>query len=166
MATLKSTDIIGNLTINGSAYIQENLYSGSGEVTGDIQAATKAYIDQFKPEDWKPVPLEANVAPGTYGTRNTPSYRKVGNHVYIEGGVSISERIGTSSYRIGVLPTGYRPLKNVYRLKAGTAQRVYRVYINTSGLLILEWAFNLTTNVQHQGTVSWVQIDMDYWIDS
>lgn len=113
---------------------------------------------------WHTIPLAEGITPGTYGTRHTPSYRKIGNEIIIEGGIACTlPDSGTIS--VGTLPAGYRPLANCYKIQACSNTRVARVYINTSGMIGVEWVVNLYDGNRYTGDITWIQIDMRFFID-
>ena len=113
---------------------------------------------------WHTLPLASGVTPGTYGTRPVPSYRIIGNHVKIEGGVSFNIS-GTSPVLLATVPAGFRPLENVYVLRPCSGFRAASVYLTTEGNLYLGWVFNLDSATRYTGELSWMQVDMDFFID-
>ena len=134
---------------------------GTGGVTAQMAMTN---IQNDSSVGWHAIPLESGVTPGTYGTRPTPSYRRIGNEVIIEGGVACTLP-SSGTVTIGYLPEGYRPLANVYTLQACSNSRVARVYINTSGMMGIEWVVNLYDGTRYSGEIPWVQIDMRFFVD-
>lgn len=113
---------------------------------------------------WHTIPLDEGITPGTYGTRHTPSYRKIGNEIIIEGGIACTLP-DSGTITVGTLPAGYRPLANCYKIQACSNTRVARVYINTSGMIGVEWVVNLYDGNRYTGDITWIQIDMRFFID-
>lgn len=113
---------------------------------------------------WWTLKLASGVTSGTYGTRPTPSYRKIGSRVFIEGGVGVTIP-SSGSVLLATLPAGFRPLKNVYTLQACSGTRVARVYLDTNGNLYCEWIYNLTDGSRFSGEISWMQIDMSFFVN-
>ena len=133
--------------------------------TGGTTAQTAlSNLESDNSVGWHAIPLESGVTPGEYGTRPTPSYRRIGNEVIIEGGVACTLP-SSGTVTIGYLPEGYRPLANVYTLQACSNTRVARVYINTSGMMGIEWVVNLYDGTRYSGEIPWVQIDMRFFVD-
>ena len=131
---------------------------------GSTAQESMANIQNDSSVAWKPLSLAPDIEPGTYGTRPTPSYRKIGNHVKIEGGVSFNIP-GTSPVLLATVPAGFRPLENVYALRPCSGFRGASVYLTTEGNLYLGWVFNLDSATRYTGNLSWMQIDMDFYID-
>lgn len=134
---------------------------GTGGVTAQMAMTN---IQNDPSVAWKTLSLAPGVEPGTYGTRPTPSYRKIGNHVKIEGGVSVNIP-GTSPVLLATVPAGFRPLENVYVLRPCSGFRATSVYLTTEGNLYLGWVFNLDSATRYTGDLSWMQIDMDFYVD-
>ena len=134
---------------------------GTGGVTAQMAMTN---IQNDPSVAWKTLSLAPGVEPGTYGTRPTPSYRKIGNHVKIEGGVSVNIP-GTSPVLLATVPAGFRPLENVYVSCTCSGFRSTSVYLTTGGNLYLGWVFNLDSATRYTGDLSWLQIDMEFYID-
>lgn len=113
---------------------------------------------------WKTLSLAPGVVAGKYGTRKIPSYRKIGNHVFVEGGVKFTIP-GTSAVLLGTLPEGYRPKINKYIVAALSGYRVARLYVAANGNVYCEWVFQLDSNSRYTGDMEWMQIDIDFFID-
>ena len=135
-----------------------------GGTGGTTAQAALANLESDSSVGWRAIPLESGVTPGQYGTRPIPSYRRIGNEIIIEGGVACTLP-PSGTVTIGYLPEGYRPLANVYTLQACSNTRVARVYINTSGMMGIEWVVNLYDGTRYSGEMSWVQIDMRFFVD-
>lgn len=113
---------------------------------------------------WNPLPLEAGISPSNnMGTRPIPSYRKVGNHVYIEGGVAIEGYSG-STVKIATLPAGFRPLSNTYVLNACSGANIARVYVQPNGNMAVEWIKKISDGSDRTGDMSWLQINLDFFV--
>ena len=134
-------------------------FRGNVRIEGDAQFDSGL---TFPP--WQAITLAPGVTPGKYGTRSTPSYRKIGNHVFVEGGVTFTIS-GTSSVLLGTLPVGYRPMNNKYVLVACSGYRVARLYVAANGNIYCEWIFQLDSNSRYTGEMAWMQIDIEYFID-
>ena len=135
-----------------------------GGTGGKTAQAAMTNIQNDSSVGWHAIPLESGVTPGDYGTRPIPSYRRIGNEIIIEGGVACTLP-SSGTVTIGYLPEGYRPLANVYTLQACSNTRVARVYINTSGMMGIEWVVNLYDGTRYSGEIHWVQIDMRFFVD-
>lgn len=113
---------------------------------------------------WTPLDLESGVTAATLGTRPVPSCRKIGAHVYVEGSVSLAIP-ESGSIRIATLPEEYKPKQNSYKLVPCSSYRVARIFVNSSGQLCVEWVYNLTDGSRYSGEISWIQIDISYFVD-
>lgn len=114
---------------------------------------------------WKTLSLAPGVTAGRLGTMAVPSYRKIGNKVYIAGGVNLTIS-GTSAVLIATLPEGYHPQRGHYEIHACSGYRVARVYVTEAGNLYLEWVFNLDSATRYIGDMEWLQITMEYFVVS
>lgn len=112
---------------------------------------------------WTALDLESGVTPATLGTRPVPGYRKIGPHVFIEGGVSLEITSGGNDL-IAVLPEGYRPAQNVYGWAQCASTRLARIVVNTAGNLVCEWVYNIGGS-RYTGDLSWLQINISYFVD-
>lgn len=118
--------------------------------------------DKISDTGWVNITLASDVSVGTLG--GTPQYRKVGNHVFIRGGYKGTKGSGTLT--LGTLPTGVRPLNNVYDFNSIGGTRIARTYVNTSGNIVLEWVWTLQANpAAYTGAFDWVNVEMDFWVD-
>lgn len=104
--------------------------------------------------------LANGTTPGTVGGKLR--YRKMGNHVYVAGSVQITP--ADSAIEICTMPEGYRPTGNTYKLAAMGGERIARIYINTSGKLMLEWAIDISDGGKYKAN-NWVDCAFDYWTD-
>ncbi len=102
------------------------------------------------------------------GTSDNTSYgngqlrvRKVGSHVYVAGGVTITP--GSSSVIIADLGYGVKN-NNQYFIKACSGSRVARLYVNTGGGLYLEWVLNVSNGSKYTSSL-WVDCNIDFWVD-
>lgn len=119
--------------------------------------------------EWTPLSLASGILPGSYGTRPTPSYRRIGTHVYLEGGVSatVSENSsGSDPVLLATLPAECRPLRNIYTIQSCSGGRVARVFLSSGGNLYCEWVYNLGDGSRFVGEIPWLQIDMNFFIDN
>ena len=114
--------------------------------------------------EWTALDLESGITPATLGTRPVPSYRKIGARVYVEGSVSLAIP-ESGSIRIASLPKDCKPKQNTYKLVPCSSYRVARIFVNSSGQLCVEWIFNLTDGKRYSGEISWVQMDISYFVD-
>ena len=110
--------------------------------------------------EWIYPTLTNGTTPGGAGS-GTLRYKKLGNHVFIMGSVTITP--STSSVTIFTLPEGYRPISNVYKLAAMGGKRIARLYANPSGLFVLEWTVDISDGASYTNS-NWVECSMDFWI--
>ena len=99
-------------------------------------------------------------ANNNYGGRNALGYCKIGDIVYVAGGVGITNYSGTNAAAT-VLPSGYRPATNHYYFCATGGSRIARVYIRPDGNIFVEWVKNIDDGSTMTGEVTW--IDLSTW---
>lgn len=135
---------------------------GTGGVTAQMAMTN---IQNDRSVAWRTLSLAPGVTAGRLGTMAVPSYRKIGNKVYIAGGVNLTIS-GTSAVLIATLPEGYHPQRGHYEIHACSGYRVARVYVTEAGNLYLEWVFNLDSATRYIGDMEWLQITMEYFVVS
>lgn len=135
---------------------------GTGGVTAQMAMTN---IQNDPSVAWRTLSLAPGVTAGRLGTMAVPSYRKIGNKVYIAGGVNLTIS-GTSAVLIATLPEGYHPQRGHYEIHACSGYRVARVYVTEAGNLYLEWVFNLDSATRYTGDMEWLQITMEYFVVS
>lgn len=111
---------------------------------------------------WKTLSLASGVTPGPY---RKPQYRKIGNHVFVSGDVAITID-GTNLALIAQLPEGYGPPGNVYKGAMATGFQLGRLLIGSARNLYVEWVYSLQTGNRFDGQLSWICIDMDWYVDT
>lgn len=148
--------------IQNTSYVLQTVISRDNKIFTRTQDGTGVW-SAWSDTGWIPLTLQSGVTIGDYG-RTTPSYRKIGNHVFISGSVVVTPD-ATTSVILAYLPTGFIPLKTQYTISAGGGQRITRVHVNSSdGSIRLEYAWDLTTNARTT-TNTWYDITMDFFID-
>ena len=73
--------------------------------------------------------------------------------------------MGSSAVQICSIPTGYIPTNTAYSMTATGGTRVARINANSGGVLYVEWIYNLNNTSAYTGTVNWLDITLDYWLD-
>lgn len=129
----------GNVTFNNSVLINGNLWLNPTWV--DVQ--TNSGI--------------SNPNPNSYGGGKL-KVTKIGNHVYLTGGVS-----AISGNTIGTLSSSYAPGTNRYFLVACGGARICRLLIKANGEIVAEWIRNLDDGSEATANV-WIDCEVDYWI--
>lgn len=143
------------LTANAMNHIEDGI--------SDVDAALAGKEDAVNDTGWQTLPLAAGIT-GTNGAggRPTPSYRKIGNKVIIEGAVSAALQ-GASPVSIGTLPSGFRPHNALYKLVPVGGARIARVAVTAAGLVNISWAYNVTGSA-YSGS-AWAQLNMEFYVD-
>ena len=101
-----------------------------------------------------------------YDWYTTCGYRRIGNRVYVRGHVAMSDDYdGSSGIAVFTLPEGYRPTNRVFALNAMTGRRIARVRVQPSGTLDVEWMVNITDGSYVTGSVTWIDINMNFLVD-
>lgn len=128
------------------------VYNGG---TGASDGPTALANLGFPLGSWMSIPLASGISQGTYGGR--PQYRKMGDIVYICGGVTGITSAGT---RVGTLPTGYRPSSNRYFFGPSQGSAVTRWYITSAGDIYLEWCRMVADGSEVYSRTWW---EFDFW---
>lgn len=177
---INTADIVDNLTSTSTTvplsanqgrnlknYIDSNTQS-IGEVadlhTTDKTNTVNAINElQGKLEDtgWIDITLSSGTTTGIYGGK--PQYRKIGDHVFLRGGIAFTK--GSSTYTVSNLPSGIIPVNPIYRMEATGGTRVARLGVSTAGTLFVDWIYLLNGTSAYTGEVSWLIIDCDYFLD-
>lgn len=132
---------------------------GGGGTTA--QESAKNIMDDASTE-WHDLPLASGATPGPY---RKPQYRIIGNHVFVSGDVAIKID-GTNLALIAQLPEGYGPPGNVYKGAMATGFQLGRLLIGSARNLYVEWVYSLQTGNRFDGQLSWICIDMDWYVDT
>lgn len=132
---------------------------GGGGTTA--QESAKNIMDDASTE-WHDLPLASGATPGPY---RKPQYRIIGNHVFVSGDVAITIN-GTTLALIAQLPEGYGPPGNVYKGAMATGFQLGRLLIGSARNLYVEWVYSLQTGNRFDGQLSWICIDMDWYVDT
>lgn len=111
---------------------------------------------------WETLTLSSGVTARNTGGFSVPKYRKIGDHVIIQGGVTATSST-SESVMIGVLPEEYRPITVVHKFIACGGSRIARVNIDTAGQLKLEWMINISDGSK-VSIEQWFDINIDYYI--
>ena len=135
------------------------LQGGGGGTTA--QESAKNIMDDASTE-WHDLPLASGATPGPY---RKPQYRIIGNHVFVSGDVAIKID-GTNLALIAQLPEGYGPPGNVYKGAMATGFQLGRLLIGSARNLYVEWVYSLQTGNRFDGQLSWICIDMDWYVDT
>jgi len=113
---------------------------------------------------WTALSLKNGVGVGSYGgSRTTPSYKRQGDQVIIEGSISIADFQG--SQQVSSIPDNLKPAKHHYAIVPVSGSNVARMIVKNDGSVWVEWIKRLTTGENVTGEISWVQISTSYFID-
>ena len=149
------------LGIPNFAVFPKHLYFGNDYIFDSTSGTPLLNPECLDDSGWQNITLPSGISAATLG--GTPQCRKIGNHVFLRGGYSGTK--GSSGLKLGTLPSGWNPTAQLYWLIAGTAARIYRVFINTSGEIWLEWGQNIGSTSAWTGTFSWIDFKGDFWTD-
>lgn len=130
--------------------------------TGTTSIAKLKELLGIADSGWKALSLADGVTPGSYGGRATPSYRKIGNHVFIEGCVTVTP--GTSAVQIATLPAGYRPSRTLHGFAECSGRRVGRINLGAGGSVNVEWVVNINDG-SYCTTEIWCNVRIDFFVD-
>ena len=107
---------------------------------------------------WIPCTLKSGIstASNNYGGKAKLSYRKIGNQVYVVGGVGVTNYTGNTI--ISSIPSAYRPETTHYWLSPLTGSRIARCIISSGGDIVIEWIKNISDGSDYTGNVSWIDM--------
>ena len=152
----------GNVLINGKmAYKKGDLIPVSDGGTGVTSIAALKDALGIADSGWITLPLASGVTSSDTANR-VPSYRKVGNRVYIEGVFQVTP--STSTITVATIPSGYRPKNTIHFFTALSSTRIARVYVSHDGYINLEWAINIGDASKFTSS-TWIDINVDYYVD-
>ncbi len=140
-----------DLQVNGDLYLADE----DGQNIIDIREA-------LKDSGWQNITLPSGITANTT-LGGTPQCRKIGNHVFVRGGYAGTK--GSSGLKLGTLPSEWKPTAQLYWLCAGPGARVYRVFINTSAEIWLEWIYPFGSSTAWTGAFAWLDFEADFFID-
>lgn len=128
------------------------VYNGDKAVWMDD---TRYVMDPDLNAGWTPLTLLNGFYTGIWG--GTPAYKKIGNIVFVRGGVGIDNRkVGEKTFM--ELPSGLHPPVNHYCFAACSGFNIARIYIRENGAFILEWIKKIATGEEYEGNMPWIDI--------
>lgn len=136
---------------------------GTGASTAANALETLGAQPKIEDTGWTALPLLNGVTAANCGGRSTPCYRKIGNHVFIEGGVTITP--SGETFAFATLPEGYRPSSVIHVLQSVSGKRIARINVDTAGNMKLEWVVNLSDG-SNSTAKTWMSVKMDYFVDA
>lgn len=118
----------------------------------------KGVYDMTADSGWKTLPLASGITPNSDSV--IPQYRKIGEVVYIRGGV---KGIVNDNTLVGTLPAGYRPTRVVHFLQnktaSGNVPMAARWKIESDGDIIMVFS-------ESQSEAShWYGLDTSFLVD-
>ena len=175
-AGLSLADVNGNTPDSGNGLLEIIKYSTSRttiRISRCVSSAKNSIIsqthyvssdDSIAPwitvvtTDYKNLTLKDGVgaANNNHGGRKSLGYSNVGNHVFISGGVSITDFQG--SMVVAEMPEGLRPASNHYYFAPLSSSRIARAFVTAGGDIRVEWIYNITTGEAYTGAVTWIDL--------
>lgn len=118
----------------------------------------KGVYEMTADSGWKTLPLASGITPNSDSV--IPQYRKIGEAVYIRGGI---KGVVNDSTIVGILPEGYRPTRVVHFLQnksaSGGVPMIARWKIETNGNIIMVFS-----ETQSEAT-HWFALDTTFLVD-
>ena len=149
--------IIGKKADGGVTYPLSVENGGTGVTT----VAQLKELLSITDSGWKTLDLAEGVTAYESSDR-VPSYRKIGNRVFIEGTITVTPTASTTT--IATIPVGFRPKNTVHDFVTLTGKRVGRLYVAPTGVVNLEWAVNISDGRAYT-TATWMDINLSYFVD-
>lgn len=137
---------------------------GTGQVT--LAAAIAALVSSVNPTTISN--FSSGVSPASTGGglgTNTVQIRAIGNLVVMEGSVEIDNVTGKFQ-QLCTIPSNFAPQGTIVFYAPCASTRVARVQINESGIIALNWIFDLTSGKKYTGNMSWLQLCAMWMIES
>lgn len=101
----------------------------------------KGVYEMTEDSGWITLPLASGITPNSDSV--IPQYRKIGEAVYIRGGV---KGIANDNTLVGTLPAGYRPERVVHFLQnksaSGGVPMIARWKIETNGNITMSFSYD------------------------
>ena len=122
-------------------------------------------------ERWKDLGLSSSVSESASnfgrGPEGTGCYYRVEgeNHVFVTFNCAVTFSGSPVTISESVIPVKYRPVRNVYAVVPATQRSIARIFINTSGAVMVDYIQDAATNeITKSFTTGWIDGYIDYWI--
>lgn len=173
-----NTGLLNSTGETGKPFILEVLPTGNNGIIHRLTVIsstgatvdTRTYINKVwsvwdGDSSWKNLTLENGAKIATIsGYPSVAKYKKTGNHVRVKGEIACTMPT-SGGLQFATLPAGYRPKKLEYAPSVCSGVRSVRLLARTGGGLLVEWIYDLTNGSQFSGDISWVTIDIDFYVD-
>lgn len=130
-----------------------------------IMNAIKVLKEDTADSGWISAELSDKITASTSGDLSGIRYRKIGNHIYIEGRIICTYQESNITLNATALASEYRPTTNTSFFMQVNGTKIARGYVNTSGNIILEWIVNISDGSYYETQVSWLYFNVDYFVD-
>lgn len=118
----------------------------------------KGVYEMTEDSGWKTLPLKSGITPNSDSV--IPQYRKIGEAVYIRGGI---KGIAGEDVTVATLPVGYRPTRVYHFLQnksaSGGVPMIARWKIETNGDITMSFSYDQPEATQ------WYALDTNFLVD-
>lgn len=143
--------------VNGELYVANQEGKNKRNVLTEIDTLNA----NVKDSGWKNLTLNSTCTTGGYS--GTPQYRKIGNHVYIRGSVSVTA--SSSTLLLANIPEGFRPSSFFYKTNMAGGNCVWRQTIGETGNINCEWIIDMVAGSKKTSGTIWLELNIDFLID-
>ena len=143
--------------VNGELYVANQEGQNKRNVLTEIDTLNANIEDS----GWKNLTLNSTCTTG--GFSGTPQYRKIGNHVYIRGSVSVTA--SSSTLLLANIPEGFRPSSFFYKTNMAGGNCVWRQTIGETGNINCEWIIDMVAGSKKTSGTIWLELNIDFLID-
>ena len=150
-STPKSTT---NISGGGTS---DSVNSDTSEIFSQLLARITKLEENTADTGWITVTSFASGVTNSTALPNACAYRRIGDMVYIKGRVAIENYL--NSRALFTLPEEFRPKAIIYYPTVGTLRRIARIYIQTTGVVNLDWFRNISDDSAVTGSISWVEVN-------
>lgn len=127
-----------------------------------VNAITGKEYLQDEDTGWIDLPL-TSAFKKTNLTNMDPVYRKVGKMVQVTGAVTpTAEIVASQITQIATLPTGFRPVANIYTLCQGSLMNKWLLFIETTGKVYIE-RYGVSSN-EKIPTGTWLPFNATFFV--
>ena len=147
---------------DGSYYQAQLLSDGRFRIAKNTGGLFGNWNDFLTNADFIDLTLNSGIvnASDNSGGRNKLGYCKIGDIVYIAGGIGITNFSGNIT-AVAQLPSGYRPATIHYYFAPLSGSRICRALVNPNGSIYVEWVKNINDGSNVTGELTW--IDLSTW---
>ena len=137
---------------------------GTGATTASEALANLGAQPLIEDTGWQTLNLASGVTGHDNGGFSVPKYRKIGDHVIIQGAIKATSS-ADGTVVVATIPSEYAPNRYFNKMISCGGSRIARMYIATNGNVCLEWVIDIATGTK-VSISQWFNISIDYYLYS